>query len=340
MARALRVEFAGAAYHVMNRGNRRQTVFEQDRDYELFLRKLAEFAAVYDVSLRTYCLMPNHFHLYLVTRQANLSAFMQALLTAFTVSKNRREGQSGHLFQGRFKAMVIEAESYEAVVSRYIALNPVRTEFWRQQPVAARRRHLRDYPWSSYGALIGLRTCPEWLDARALLAAWPGASTAQVEAYREFVEEGLMREIEDPMATAPARAVLGTEPFVDRIRRAFTVLEQKANLRREKAQAGVLARCVPLAAVLRAVSAEYGVGADVLSQKGVRGSEARQCLIYLASTWCHGSQTLTRVSESVGLSLGGLTSGAHKFRQRLQSCPALRRRVEAVAVRLTAAEVK
>jgi REP element-mobilizing transposase RayT len=112
----------------MNRGNRRQTVFEQDRDYELFLRKLAEFAAVCDVSLRTYCLMPNHFHLYLVTRQANLSAFMQALLTAFTVSKNRREGQSGHLFQGRFKAMVLEAESYEAVVSRYIALNPVRTE--------------------------------------------------------------------------------------------------------------------------------------------------------------------------------------------------------------------
>jgi hypothetical protein len=95
-----------------------------------------------------------------------------------------------------------------------------------------------------------------------------------------------------------------------------------------------------LAAVLRAVSEEYGVGADVPSQKGVRGSEARQCLIYLASTWCRGTQTLTRVSESVGLSLGGLTSGAHKFRQRLQSCPALRRRVEAVAVRLTAAEVK
>jgi hypothetical protein len=127
---------------------------------------------------------------------------------------------------------------------------------------------------------------------------------------------------------------------VDRIRRAFTVLEQKANLRREKAQAGVLARCVPLAAVRRAVSEEYGVGADVLSQKGVRGSEARQCLIYLASTWCRGRQTLTRVSESVGLSLGGLTSGAHKFRQRLQSCPALRQRVEAVAARLTAAEVK
>ena len=121
-------------------------------------RELAEFTAVYDVSLRTYCLMPNHFQLCLVTRQATLSAFMQALLAAFTVSTNRREGQCGHLFQGRFKAMVIEAASWGMAVSRYIALNPVRTEFWRQQPVAARRRHWRDCPWSSCGALIG--QCP------------------------------------------------------------------------------------------------------------------------------------------------------------------------------------
>jgi len=165
--------------------------------------------------------------------------------------------------------------------------------------------------------------------------------TARAEAYREFVEEGLMREIEDPMAAAAARAVLGAEPFVDRIRRAFTGLEEKANLRREKAQAGALARCVSLDVVARAVSEEYGIEADALLRKGVRGdkSEARQCLIHVASVRCRGAQTLTELSESVGLSLGGLTSGAHTFRERLQSSPALRRRVEAVRARLTAAQL-
>ena len=108
MARPLRVEYAGALYHVMNRGNRRERVFRTAADYVLFLTRLERFSMEFGVEVLSYCLMPNHFHLFLRTRGANLSRFMQSLLTSFTVAMNRRDKASGHLFQGRFKAQLVE----------------------------------------------------------------------------------------------------------------------------------------------------------------------------------------------------------------------------------------
>ncbi len=135
MARPLRIEYAGAYYHVMNRGNRRQTVFAEPRDYELFLERLGQFGTQFDVRVLCYCCLPNHFHLYLRTGQANLSRFMQSLLTSFTISLNRRHRSSGHVFQGRFMAHLVDNEEYGAQVSHYIHLNPVRINTLRQSPV-------------------------------------------------------------------------------------------------------------------------------------------------------------------------------------------------------------
>ncbi len=132
MARPLRIEYVDAYYHVMNRGNRRQIVFAEAPDYELFLERLREFSGLFDVRLLCYCCLPNHFHLYVRTVQPNLSRFMQSLLTSFTISLNRRHHSSGHLFQGRFTAHLVENEAYGAEVSRYIHLNPVRIKALRQ----------------------------------------------------------------------------------------------------------------------------------------------------------------------------------------------------------------
>src|SRR3974390_2037295 len=140
----------------MNRGNRRQTVFAAARDYELFLERLGQFSALFDVRLLCYCCVPNHFHLYLRTEQANLSRFVQSLLTSFTISLNRRHHSSGHVFQGRFTAHLVENEAYGAEVSRDIHLNPVPTKALRQASVSARRQALRRFPWSSYAACLGL----------------------------------------------------------------------------------------------------------------------------------------------------------------------------------------
>lgn len=172
MARPLRVEYPGAFYHVMNRGNRRQTVFESEADLELFLDKLGEFSVSYHVRLLCYCLMHNHFHLYLMTEEANLSKFMQALLTSFTLSKNRRDKSSGHLFQGRYKAVLVEDQVYGAELSRYIHLNPARTTAAAGMDIEKRKALLRNNKLSSYSSVIGLAKGPEWLKPSLILEKW------------------------------------------------------------------------------------------------------------------------------------------------------------------------
>ena len=114
MPRPLRIEYSGASYHVINRGNRRDQVFFSDSDYLLYIEKLEEYATLYDVIVYSYCLMPNHYHLFLKTRLANLGKFMQSFNTSFTLTMNSKHNKSGHLFQGRYKAQLIETELYKS----------------------------------------------------------------------------------------------------------------------------------------------------------------------------------------------------------------------------------
>ena len=107
MARPLRIEYPGAYYHVLNRGNRKQIIFDNLVDYNLFIDRLVHFSEIYNVCILAYCLMPNHFHLYIMTEDANLSRFMQALLTSYTIIKNRNNNTSGHIFGGLFLIEVV-----------------------------------------------------------------------------------------------------------------------------------------------------------------------------------------------------------------------------------------
>ena len=118
MARPLRIEYKGACYHVMNRGNQRARVFHSRKHYTLFLEKLAHFCEPFDVTVHSYCCMPNHFHLLLTTREANLSRFMQSFLTSFTLSLNRMRSTTGHVFLGRFKAELLKRRNRNAEARR------------------------------------------------------------------------------------------------------------------------------------------------------------------------------------------------------------------------------
>jgi len=138
MSRPLRIEYPNACYHVINRGDNRREVFSTQDDYALFLEKLGSFSEIYKVKIRAYCLMPNHFHLYLRTPEGNLSRFMQALLTSFTSIKNHRQKTSGHLFQGRYKSLIVEDKSYGMALCRYIHLNPVRTKEFSESSLSVK----------------------------------------------------------------------------------------------------------------------------------------------------------------------------------------------------------
>ena len=149
MARALRIEYPNAYYHVTCRGNERRAIFKDQADRQAFHDRLQIALENYQVTLHAYVLMDNHFHFVLQTPQGNLSAFMRQFNVAYTGYYNRRHHRVGHLYPGRFKAIVIEAESYLLELSRYVHLNPVRVMRRKDQSVKEKRDYLRNYDWSS-----------------------------------------------------------------------------------------------------------------------------------------------------------------------------------------------
>jgi putative transposase len=316
MARPLRIEYAGAYYHVMNRGNRRETVFAEPADYELFLERLGRFSRQFEVGLLCYCCMPNHFHLYLRTEQANLSRFMQSLLTSFTIALNRRHGSGGHVFQGRFSAHVVEDEAYGGEVSRYIHLNPVRTKALRQASVSARRKALRTFAWSSYSACIGLSRAPTWFDPAGLLSDWGASRRVQMRRYGRYVEEGLLGELGNPLARLEGQAILGTEAFVDRIRRTY-VLTRNAD-RREQPAFERARRSISFDAVARCVGRQCRVKPESLLTLRDSDRQARQLLIYGVCRYSRAGESLTSLAQRFGISLSGLTMARDRVEQKLR----------------------
>jgi len=157
MSRPLRIEYEGAWYHVMNRGRARAAIFGGDEDYATFLDTLGAAAKRFRAEIHAYCLMPNHYHVLVRTPQANLGRAMRHVDGVYTQRYNRRNQSDGPLFRGRYKAIVVDADRYVLLVSRYIHRNPIDA----QRPLVER---LADWPWSSYPAYRRQARAPEWLE--------------------------------------------------------------------------------------------------------------------------------------------------------------------------------
>jgi len=159
MARPLRIDYSDAYYHVTCRGNERKNIFQDDRDREVFLQKLQTSLAIYSVRLHAYVLMQNHFHFVCQTPKANLSSFMRQFNVSYTAFYNRRHNRVGHLYQGRFGAVVVEADSYLLELSRYVHLNPVRVGSMQRAGIAEQVRYLKRYSWSSLAGYLNFGRC-------------------------------------------------------------------------------------------------------------------------------------------------------------------------------------
>lgn len=178
MARPLRIEYAGALYHITSRGNRRGQVFTEDADRREFLNILAEVNRRFETRCHAYCLMGNHYHLVLETPRGNLSSAMRQLNGVYTQKYNWLHDKVGHVFQGRYKAIVIQRDVHLLEAARYVVLNPVR---------AGIARRPEDWPWSSYLATAGLAAPDPCLDAKWLLGQFDGELSAARKRYVEFV---------------------------------------------------------------------------------------------------------------------------------------------------------
>lgn len=225
MARPLRLEFAGALYHVTARGDGREVIYLCDDDRMQFLTVLAHVCERFNWYCHAYCLMGNHYHLLVETPDANLSKGMRQLNGVYTQRFNRARRRSGHVFQGRFKAILVQKESYLLQLARYIVLNPVRAQLVQ---------HATDWAWSSYRATAGITDVPDWLITDALLSAFGEHRASAIDGYKQFVAQGVGRA--SPWAQLKSQIYLGDDKFVE-------VLLKQIDPRRDLREVPVAQRC-------------------------------------------------------------------------------------------------
>jgi putative transposase len=217
MARPLRIEFPGAIYHVTARGNARAAIYHDDADRELFLATLGEVVTRFGWLCHAYCLMNNHYHLLIETPEGNLSPGMRQLNGVYTQRFNRRHARVGHVFQGRFKAILVERDSYLLELTRYIVLNPVRAKVVKNPKL---------YPWSSYSATVGAVASPVCLSTDWLLSQFAKTRAVAQRGYAEFVAQG--KNLPAPWSELKGQVLLGSAAYVDKMR---PRLEGKAALK-------------------------------------------------------------------------------------------------------------
>ena len=212
MARPLRITYPGAFYHITSRGNERKKIFKSLADKDKFLFYLDSATRRYDAVVHVYCLMGNHYHLLLETPSGNLSEIMRHINGAYTTYFNTKRQRSGHLLQGRYKAILVDKDAYSKELSRYIHLNPVRAKLVDK---------LQDYRWSSYLDYIGSGTPPAWLEMNFILGYFGKKRSVAQKNYREFIDARLGKKYNSPLGEAVGSTILGSADFVKQIKERF-----------------------------------------------------------------------------------------------------------------------
>lgn len=221
MARPLRIEYAGAWYHITCRGNERRAIFTDDKDRSRFLEILSRSIELYGIEVHAYVLMGNHFHLIIKAKEANLQKFMQRFNTAYTVYFNNKYRRTGHLYQGRYKSILIDADSYLLELSRYVHLNPVRIRKHSRKSVEEKREIIKSDTWSSYGGYCYLQKRQSFVTYSVILSMLSGQDDRRGrKAYERFVLDGILKDMNITFWNdVRGQAVLGADDFVDFIYR-------------------------------------------------------------------------------------------------------------------------
>lgn len=206
MSRPVRIEFPDALYHVTARGDRREDIFEDDQDRQVFLATPERVITQFNWTCHAWCLMDNHYHLLIQTPDGNLSKGMRQLNGIYTQTSNRRHQRVGHLFQGRFKSILVDSDAYLLEVCRYVVLNPVR---------AGMVKKVEDWRWSSFRASVGLEAAAPWLAVDGILAKFAKRRSLAQQRYAEFVAEGIQSD--SPWLELKGQVFLGDAQFVQRM---------------------------------------------------------------------------------------------------------------------------
>jgi putative transposase len=318
MARPLRIEYQGAWYHVMNRGGAHRDIFLRDEHRELFLTHLHEIWEQYKVEVHAYCLMGNHYHLLLRTRNANLGKAMRHLNGLYTQRFNRMEKSDGPLFRGRYKAILVQQDPYLLQVSRYIHRNPVD---------AALVKNSVEYSWSSYRFFVTPEPVPPFLTTEFTLNCV--GKRNQRKAYSSFVERVNEEEIYQFYQKKKQLPILGTQSFRDR----FKDHERWKN--KEISERAILKKQTPIKVIVKEVAKAFERSSESLlkSQRGV-ANEPRSVAIYLSRQL--EDFPLQIVADYFGISHYSRISKVHSsIKQKIKKNPELKRKIEQIILTIT-----
>ncbi|MGB9715806.1 MAG: transposase [Thermodesulfovibrionales bacterium] len=314
MARPARIEYEGAFYHVMNRGNRREDIFLDDNDRQKFYEILGNIEKRYGIIIYVYVLMSNHYHLLLETPFANLSRAIQRLNGDYALYFSRRHKSPGHIFQGRYKAMLVEKDAYLLELSRYIHLNPLRAGVVRRP---------EEYRWSSLPVYLNRKIrLPFKLQWEWILSTFGGRRNIAAKKYLEFINEGIEEE-RDPREEAAGGWILGSNDWVEE------VIKRWGNFpSNELSGVKPIKRRVSIDEIERLVCKEFEVGEGDIKNLTYNNT-ARMASIYLAVNYC--GLTLREAGQRYGgISYSAVGKAASRFQDRLAKDPRLNKRIKQI----------
>jgi REP element-mobilizing transposase RayT len=288
-------------YHLTSRGNGRQIIFQEDADRQHFLAQLQDNLETFDVVLHAFVLMTNHYHLLVRTRRANCSRFAQRLNTSYALYYRYKHDHPGHLFQGRYTAKLVDGDTYLLRLTRYIHLNPVKTDEAKHFNLKQRIARLSEYRWSSYPGYVSAARAVPWVDYCVLKnygRSWREAR----QHYRRFTETMVMNTDESlhQVMTANSYAV-GDEPFVRSVEDEFKALRKGTDQDRDLA---LPKGSIELENLDQLVAQAYGVAPDSLKCHGHTAKEAKMAAVEIAARLSGLTQ------REIGRHYGGISSSA------------------------------
>jgi putative transposase len=324
MARPLRINYPGAFYHVTCRGNERKNIFSDNRDRSAFLDKLKISVGIYQIRVHGYVLMSNHFHLIVETPKGNLSEFMRHFNISYTAAYNRRHKRVGHLYQGRYKAILIDQAHYLLELSRYVHLNPVRIRPHHRKEVRKQIRYLQTYPWSSLNGYLDPQRKQSWITYDAVLGQIGGSR----KRYEEFVAEGIHSGYPTPWEEVKGQVVLGEEGFVERVKGRI----KKQGSRREQPSIRHLEARKP-ATVLKEVARYFGLAEKQLIGKRTGCRDKRAVAMELM--YRHGAVSQAEIGKLLGqIDYTSVSRERARLREKIEQKSALKKALREIETKL------
>jgi len=319
MARPLRIQYEDALYHVTCRGNERKSIFKDDLDKKVFLDLLSDGLKTYHIILFCYVLMDNHFHLLLETPLANLSEFMRWFNITYTSHYNRRHKRSGHLYQGRYKSILVEKDSYLHILSRYIHLNPVRTKQKKNASLTEKKNYLKSYPWSS---LLGYREDTKkdsFVDYAQILETYGGENRKGRKLYWESICNNVSAGI-DIKENVIGGSILGSDTFIGWVRDRF--LPSKS---REIPAVKQLKKYNTKEEVIEALCKEVDKRFDEIKKERGMIRQIAMDLLYR-----FGGLTGTEIGEMMGVDYSTVSQGRKRLRETMKRDKGLLKIIERI----------